>query len=43
MRDQHGLGALQVRVGGHGGASRLFGAVERDAQPLRQIGAYLVN
>ena len=43
VRDQHRLGPLQMGVGGHGGASRLFSPVERNAQPVRQIGAHLVD
>ena len=43
MRDQDRLGALQMGVSRHGRASCLLGAVESDAQPLRQIGAHLVD
>ena len=42
VRDQHRLRALQMSVGRHGRISRLLGAVERDAQPLRQVGAHLI-
>jgi hypothetical protein len=43
VRNQHRFRALQVRIGRHGRASGLFGAIECNAQPLRQIGAHLVN
>ncbi len=32
-----------MRVGRHGRVSRLLSAVDRDAQPIRKIGAQLVN
>ena len=43
VRNQHRLRALQVGVGGHRCSSSLFCPVEGNAQPLRQIGAYLVD
>ena len=43
MRNQHRLCALQMGVGGHGRISRLFCAVEQNAQPIRQIGTNLIN
>ena len=43
MRDQHRLRPLQMGIGGHGCAPSLFRPVERNAQPFRQIGPYLVD
>ena len=43
MRNQHRLGALQVRVGGHGGGAGSFGAINKRGNQLGQLIADFVT